>query len=46
MMAYYRDTSPLIGYYFCKQTLRSVDGMASIGEVATSIDNVIAGLSR
>ena len=46
MMAYYRDTSPLIGYYFCKGTLRSVDGMASIGEVATAIDNVVAGLSR
>jgi adenylate kinase len=46
MMAYYRDTSPLIGYYFCKGTLRSVDGMASIGEVASAIDNVIAGLTR
>jgi adenylate kinase len=46
MMAYYRDTSPLIGYYFCKGTLRSVDGMASIGEVASAIDDVIAGLTR
>jgi adenylate kinase len=46
MMAYYRDTSPLIGYYFCKGTLRVVDGMASIGEVASAIDDVVAGLAR
>jgi adenylate kinase len=44
MMAYYRETSPLIGYYFCKGTLHSVDGMASIGEVAASIDSLVASL--
>jgi len=44
MMAYYRETSPLIGYYFCKGTLRTVDGMASIGEVAAAIDELVAGL--
>ena len=38
LMAYYRDTSPLIGYYFCKGTLRSVDGMAAIGEVGRAIE--------
>ena len=46
MLAYYRETSPLIGYYFCKGTLRSVDGMASINEVAGAIDELISGLSR
>ena len=34
LMVYYRETSPLIGYYFCKGNLRSVDGMAPIAEVA------------
>ena len=38
LMAYYRDTSPLIGYYFCKGTLRSVDGMAAIEEVGRAIE--------
>ncbi|MGE3915981.1 MAG: adenylate kinase [Hyphomicrobiaceae bacterium] len=38
LMAYYRDTSPLIGYYFCKGTLRTVDGMASIEEVGRAIE--------
>ena len=46
MMAYYRETSPLIGYYFCKGTLRAVDGMASICEVAKAIDGVIDELGR
>ena len=45
MMAYYRETSPLVGYYFCKGTLRAVDGMAPIEEVATAIEDVVAGLS-
>jgi adenylate kinase len=43
MMAYYRETSPLIGYYFCKGTLRSVDGMAPIEEVAKSISAILDG---
>ena len=30
LMAYYRETSPLIGYYFCKGNLRTVDGMGPI----------------
>jgi adenylate kinase len=41
LMAYYRETSPLIGYYYCKGNLRSVDGMAPIGEVAKAIDGLI-----
>jgi adenylate kinase len=41
LMVYYRETSPLIGYYFCKGNLRSVDGMASIAHVAQEIDKVL-----
>ncbi len=42
MLAYYRDTSPLIGYYFAKGTLRSVDGMETIDKVAKDIEGVLA----
>jgi adenylate kinase len=40
-MVYYRETSPLLGYYFCKGNLRSLDGMAPIAQVAKEIDKVI-----
>lgn len=45
MMAYYRETSPLIGYYFCKGNLHAVDGMAPIDEVGDEIEGVLAKLS-
>jgi adenylate kinase len=45
MMAYYRDTSPLIGYYFCKRILRAVDGMAPIEDVAAEIDALVDSLA-
>jgi len=41
LMVYYRETSPLIGYYFCKGNLHSVDGMAAIPQVAEEIDKVL-----
>jgi adenylate kinase len=41
LMAYYRETSPLIGYYFAKGVLHTVDGMAPIVEVAKQIDGVL-----
>lgn len=37
LMAYYRETAPLIGYYFAKGKLQSVDGMAQIDEVTKEI---------
>jgi len=40
---YYKDTSPLVGYYHCKGTLRTVDGMKPIDEVAQSIEAAIKG---
>lgn len=45
MMAYYRETSPLIGYYFCKGNLHAVDGMAPIEEVAAEIEAILAKLA-
>jgi adenylate kinase len=41
LMAYYRDTAPLTGYYFCKGSLRAVDGMEPIAEVAKAISAVL-----
>jgi adenylate kinase len=37
LMAYYKDTSPLIGYYYANKKLHSIDGLASIEDVKTSI---------
>lgn len=41
LMAYYKGTAPLIGYYFLKGNLKRVDGMGSIEEIADSIDAAI-----
>jgi adenylate kinase len=41
LMVYYRETSPLIGYYYCKGTLRTVDGMGSIDEVGAAIERLL-----
>lgn len=37
LMEYYKKTSPLIGYYYARGDLRSVDGLAEIDEVAGAI---------
>lgn len=42
LMAYYRSTAPLIGYYFATGLLKTVDGMAQIDEVAAQVDGVLA----
>ena len=41
LMAYYKQTSPLVGYYYAKDDLTSVDGLASMDEVAKSISKVL-----
>ena len=41
LMAYYRETSPLIGYYYAKKKLKSVDGMAPIADVSQAIDRLL-----
>ena len=42
LMAYYRETSPLIGYYYAKKKLKSVDGMAPIADVSQAIDRLLS----
>lgn len=37
LMTYYRQTSPLIGYYHAKGKLRSVDGLGEIDGIAAEI---------
>jgi len=37
LMVYYKETSPLIGYYHAKGTLQAVDGTANIDEVTAQI---------
>ncbi len=41
MLAYYRDTSPLIGYYYAKGQLSSVDGLAEMDTVSGDIVKVL-----
>ena len=38
LMVYYRETSPLIGYYYCKGNLTAVDGMAPIPDVLAALE--------
>jgi adenylate kinase len=46
LLVYYRDTSPLIGYYYCRGNLHAVDGMAPIGRVAAAIAGILDGIGR
>ncbi len=41
LMEYYKKTSPLIGYYYAKGQLSSVDGLADMDAVAASIATVL-----
>ncbi len=43
LAAYREQTAPLIAYYRRHGTLRTVDGMAPIKEVAAAIEKVVAG---
>ncbi len=45
LMAYYKETSPLLGYYYAKGQLQSVDGLASIEGVAGSISGALDTIS-
>jgi adenylate kinase len=42
--AYYKQTSPLIGYYYAKGKLRKVDGMADMEDVTASIEKILSDL--
>ncbi|MEE9389574.1 MAG: adenylate kinase [Paracoccaceae bacterium] len=41
LMEYYKKTSPLLGYYYAKGELTSVDGLADIDSVTSSIAAVL-----
>jgi adenylate kinase len=45
LMAYYRNTSPLIGYYYAKGKLRTVDGLGEIEAIAVEIRTAL-GLEK
>ena len=42
LRTYYKETSPLVGYYHCKGTLRTIDGMQAIDAVTESIEAIVA----
>lgn len=44
LRAYYKETSPLIGYYHAKGLLKSIDGMAEIDQVTASIETILGKL--
>jgi adenylate kinase len=41
LMAYYKETSPLLGYYYAKGMLQSVDGLQAIDQVGVSISAIL-----
>ena len=41
LLAYYRDTSPLIGYYHVFNKLRKINGLGSVDEIQNKIRNFI-----
>lgn len=44
LQVYYKETSPLIGYYYAKGKLKSVDGMADIEHVTADIEAILSEL--
>ena len=41
LLAYYRDTSPLIGFYHAKRILRKIDRLGSIDDIQQDIKNLV-----
>lgn len=41
LLAYYRDTAPLIGYYYAHGRLTSIDGMGPIDQVSASVADAL-----
>ncbi len=46
LLEYYRETSPLIGYYFAKGKLKRVDGMAPINEITNAVEAALGLVER
>lgn len=44
LRAYYKSTAPLIGYYYAKGKLKTVDGMAEMDAVTAELEQVLAAL--
>ncbi|HEV7437017.1 MAG TPA: adenylate kinase [Pseudorhizobium sp.] len=44
LRAYYKSTAPLIGYYYAKGKLKTVDGMAEMDAVTAEIETVLSAL--
>ena len=42
LMEYYKKTSPLIGYYYAKGDLKTVDGLQDMDKVATDVAKALA----
>jgi len=45
LMAYYKETSPLIGYYTCKGNLFPIDGLADMANVERAIGGLLDKLA-
>ena len=43
LLAYYKETAPLVGYYYAKDMLRRVDGLGEMDEVEESLARVLEG---
>ncbi|MDT0682270.1 adenylate kinase [Roseicyclus sp. F158] len=41
LLEYYKKTSPLIGYYYARGELSSVDGLGEIGAVSSAISSIL-----
>jgi adenylate kinase len=46
LLAYYKETSPLVGYYFAKGSLSQIDGMAAIEIVTAQIEAILADIGK
>lgn len=46
LLEYYKKTSPLIGYYYAKNQLHPVDGMAEMAEVGREVAAIMDGIRR
>ena len=44
LFTYYKQTSPLIGYYYARHKLLRVDGMSSIDDVSHGIEKILETL--
>lgn len=41
LLTYYKETSPLLGYYYAKGDLTAVNGMGEISEIASEIQGIL-----